>query len=141
MGKIVLCTGKRSERPYYLKNVDTKIETIEELCAYIGSDLNLCEDYLHDESLADYMINDLDLEMLGTSLRSLIEKEASTWELIELCLESCSLFNSLEIEQLKEEYDRMLEDGEWRHINSKARSYFASGHYGKAGILFNELYD
>ncbi len=75
MSKLFVCVGKRAEAPYSILTGRLRIYTIEELCYYICDNLDVLDRSLMQESLADFVEQELGLMHLAEQLRETIRCE------------------------------------------------------------------
>ena len=61
MSDVILCIGKLSENPYYIVGLGMNVYSIEELCYYLTRDAYIIDNDIMDESLCDYIENEVDV--------------------------------------------------------------------------------
>ncbi len=142
MGMVLITTGNYAKMGYLLKNTKQKIYSIEELCYYIMKSPQLCEDYLYDKGLADYIKKELGLKEKGAVLADLVERNAPLKDLMLVCFSSCDYFTKEEIECFLKEQTKIEQKELWIKIKSKADSYLNYENYRDAianyGLLLKE---
>ena len=139
MGKAIITSGNYAKVPYTLRNTKMKIYSIEELCYWIMKNPELCEDYLYDEELAEYLKDSLGLKERGSLLADLVRREAPLRDLITVCFCSCDYFTREEIEEFLLEQSRVERSEEWVRIKNKADSYLAHESYRDAVMNYKML--
>ncbi len=132
MGMVLITTGKYAKTGYLLKNTKQKIYSIEELCYYIMKSPQICEDYLYDKGLADYINKELGLKERGALLADLVERNAPLKDLMLVCFGSCNYFTKEEIDVFLKEQIKMEHKEVWVKIKSKADSYLSYENYRDA---------
>ena len=55
MGKIILCRGQRTDKPYATPQTDIKLYSAEELCYYIYNNIYLIGQDLIDDNLIQFL--------------------------------------------------------------------------------------
>ena len=55
MGKIILCRGQRTDKPYVTPQTDIKLYSAEELCYYIYNNIYLIGQDLIDDNLIQFL--------------------------------------------------------------------------------------
>ena len=83
MGKLILCRGKRTERPYVLQGTGYRIYSIEELCHYIYNNIYSIDETLFTDSLIDWIGTELCLPERaekGVSLRQGVQTIRPCWQ-------------------------------------------------------------
>ena len=93
MGKVILCLGKKAEKPYVVPSVGINAQTIEELCYCIRQNLDLIDSGAIDRNLAGFIRDDLGLSERGKLLESLIFSRASLKDKIMAVFESCDFYD------------------------------------------------
>ena len=74
MSNVILCQGTYATTPYFITEACVHIFSIEELCFYIYNNAFLLDDTFVNERLADWIENELNLEKVATTIRSIIDK-------------------------------------------------------------------
>lgn len=139
MGKVIIATGNYAKTGYLLRNTKQNIYSIEELCYCIMRNPELCEDYLYDDGLAQFLKEQLGLKERGSLLADLIERDAPLKDLITVCFCSCDYFTREEIEEFLKEQSRVERSEEWVRIKNKADSYLAHENYRDAVLNYRLL--
>lgn len=132
MGIVLITTGKYAKTGYLLKNTKQRIYSIEELCYYIMKSPEICEDYLYDKGLADYIKKELGLKERGILLLDLVERNAPLKDLILVCFHSCNYFTKEEIDAFLREQSKLERKEIWVRIKNKADSYLRYKNYRDA---------
>ena len=139
MGKVIITTGNYTKEGYLLKNTKQKIHSIEELCYCIVKNPELCEDYLYDTGLAEYIREEFGLKERGALLADLVERNAPLKDLITVCFCSCDYFTREEIEEFLKEQAKVERSEEWVRTKNKADSYLLHENYRDAIINYHLL--
>lgn len=100
MGKLIICNGKLTTKPYYHKVTGISLYSIEELCYYIYNNIDIMNNEFLNESLAKWIGSELQLEDRGKKLLEMIEKKASMKDLIVFILCSADYYSESEIKAL-----------------------------------------
>lgn len=100
MGKLIICNGKLTTKPYYHKVTGTSLYSIEEVCYYIYNNIDIMNNEFLNESLANWIDTELQLEDRGKKLLELIEKNANMKDLIVFILCSADYYSEDEIKKL-----------------------------------------
>ncbi len=139
MGMVLITSGKYAKNGYLLKNTNQKIYSIEELCYYIKKSPQICEDYLYDKGLANYIKNELELKERGRMLEELIERNAPLKDLMIVCFCSCNYFTKEEIDDFIQEQLKVDSKATWLKIKNKADSYLNYENYRDAIVNYQVL--
>lgn len=139
MSKVIVTAGNYAKTPYTLRNTKLKIHSIEELCYCIMKNPELCEDYLYDEDLAEYLKVQLGLKERGSLLADLVQRDAPLKDLITVCFCSCDYFTREEIEEFIKEQSKVERSEEWVRVKNKADSYLLHESYRDAVLNYRIL--
>jgi len=139
MGKVIITVGNYSKTGYLLKNTKLNIHSMEELCYCMMKHPELCDDYLYDEGLAQYIKEKLGLRERGSLLADLIRREAPLKDLVAVCFCSCDYFEKEEIEEFVKEHSKIDHKEEWIRIKNKADTYLAQENYKDAVLNYRQL--
>lgn len=102
MSNLILCTSGLSENPYYIVGLGMNIYSIEELCFYLTRDAYIIDNDIMDESLCDYIENELSLKELADRLRDLINIKASLGEFVTTILEMVGYLDDEELRRIRQ---------------------------------------
>ena len=70
-----LCQVKKAVRPYYIASISTNIYTIEELCFYLQQNIYLIDKTIMNETLCNWIKDELGLKKLYQKLYARIQSE------------------------------------------------------------------
>jgi tetratricopeptide (TPR) repeat protein len=101
MGSYILCQVRRAENPFFIESVSLNIYSIEELCFFICRNLPLLDESMFNETLADWLEEELHLRRLSQKLRQLFRNEFSLEEVIFPVLREIHYLNSAEFKELE----------------------------------------
>ena len=82
MSSLILCHKKKAKNAYEIARIHRKIYTIEELCYYLCNHLYLIDYTLMNESLCDWIRDELELSELSDKLCILVEENSSIEQFI-----------------------------------------------------------
>ena len=101
MGKIILCRGQRTDKPYVTPQTDIKLYSAEELCYYIYNNIYLIGQDLIDDNLIQFL-QDAGEGELAARVKKLKESGVPLAQILVTILKSIDYYSVAEIEQLKE---------------------------------------
>ncbi len=139
MGKVIITEGRYSKTPYLLMNSKLKIHSIEELVYCILKNPELCEDFLYDHDLAQYIDKELGLKERASLLDNLIERDAPLRDLVTVCFCSCDYLVREEIEDFVNDMLKVEGNEKWVRFKNKADSYLQHENYKNALINYRNL--
>lgn len=100
MGRLIVCHGRQTEAPYYFKITNTKVYSMEELCYYIYTNIEIVNKGFFGYSLCEWIEKELDLPECANNLRELMDLEADLKSMVEVILSSNSYYTATEIKQI-----------------------------------------
>lgn len=154
MASIILCNKTKAKTPYYIKDINLNIYTIEELCFYICNNIYLIDYKIISDRLISWIKDELDMEDLALNLEKKSVKESPArfvWEILSytgFCEEEeldeivsvlVEIKDEKEEEQRKKKADNYLKNGknyfairEYELILQNANTeYLGNSFYGK----------
>jgi len=150
MSRVILCSGKRAEKPFVMKASGRKVYTVEELCYCLRDELETLDGEVLSQDLADYLGWQLGLSDRAATLTKLIEEDADLKSRLVVVLCSSDLYTANEIKDICDEFennmnmaplvrakkiaDRHLTEGKYRTAFAEYRDILSSDH-------LNELSD
>lgn len=139
MGKLILCSGKRTDRPYVLPFSGERIYSIEELCYYIYNNVYFIDETMFTVSLIDWIGKELCLTDRAEKLETLKKQGADLKTLITVVLCSADYYTENEIKKLLEVLDDIgtMPPAKRRYI--KANSYLNRKQYSEAAAEYESL--
>lgn len=108
MGKLILCSGKRTERPYVFSATGTRIYSVEELCYYLYHHVYLIDEAFISYSLIDWIGNELKLSDRADKLKQLKQQHADVKTLVTVILCSADYYSEYEIKSLIKTLDEII---------------------------------
>lgn len=70
MGRLILCSLKKADKPYYIKSLNINLYTIEELCYYLQNNIYLIDEHIISEELLSWIETELEQAELADGLRA-----------------------------------------------------------------------
>lgn len=107
MGKLILCSGNRTDRPYVITATGTRIYSIEELCYYIGENIYLLDKEMFSDSLIDWIDMELGLGDTAEKLRRVYRGKSDLKTMVTIVLCSADYFTEKEIKDILYNIDKM----------------------------------
>lgn len=108
MGKVILCTGQTAEHPYFFKDVNRNIFTIEELCYLILQNGFLYEEELLSKKLIDWIGEECKLPELSKQLFYSLKEEKNLKNFVMTIFHFVKLYDDETLSEL----ENVLEIGE-----------------------------
>lgn len=139
MARVIVCAGKRSRVPLCLNNVNSLLYSAEEICFYLYHHASTAEDYVTQDSLADYYETELGLPSVAERLRVLKASEAGLKEYVSVIFGATAMYTQEEVAEYLKETDRLLDMKYWQRQKAKADVYLEHRNYRDAMGLYEQL--
>lgn len=128
MGKIILCRGQRTDKPYVTPQTDIKLYSAEELCYYIYNNIYLIGQDLIDNNLIEFLQAVGEGE-LAARVKKLKESGASLAQILVTILKSIDYYSVAEIEQLKEILNTLGKQSVCERLKARGDGYLNAKFY------------
>ncbi|MBO4845459.1 MAG: hypothetical protein J5525_04045 [Lachnospiraceae bacterium] len=132
MSNVLLCSGKLATNPYFVKEACMHLYCVEELCYYVFNNAFLLDDSFVSEKLVKWISEELELERLGSIVRSVMESDAPLANLARALNNEVGYYT-------EEEWSGLIEDIESNSrmsldVRKKVRAdgLLKAGRFGKA---------
>jgi tetratricopeptide (TPR) repeat protein len=139
MGKLILCSGKRTDRPYVFPATGHRIFSIEELCYYIYNNIYSIDETLFTDSLTDWIKTELDLALRAEKLEMSLKQGADYKTLLTIVLCSSDYYTEQEIKKLLITVDEIRAMPSVKRWFMKANSFLMRGQYAEAAAQYDRL--
>lgn len=120
MGGLILCMGRLAKKPYYISTASVNIYSIEELCYYIKQNVYLIDETFVNDSLCEWIVNELGMKELGVKLYNMLKEYQKLSNLIKCILKSSMYCSFEEINEIAALLDELESKNEFYRIKSKA---------------------
>lgn len=139
MSKLILCSGKRTERPYVMPDTGHRVYSIEELCYYIYNNIYFIDETLISDSLIDWISTELNLADRAKKLELTIRQGADYKTLLAVILCSSDYYTEQEIKKLILTVDEIRTMPLAKRRFKKANSYLKRKLYAGALTEYERL--
>ena len=139
MGKVILCAGKRAEKPYVSQALGIYAESIEELCFCLHQNLDIIDSAAIDRNMAGFIRDDLGLDERGKKLEGLIKSRASLKEKLMAVFESCDFYDDQELNRISAEIDELSKLSGPERRKKRADRQMKQGHYNEAAAEYRNI--
>lgn len=139
MGKLILCSGKRTDRPYVLPTTGHRIYSIEELCYYIYNNIYSIDETLFTDSLVDWIGTELGLASRAEKLDLSLRQGADYKTLLAVVLCSSDYYTEQEIKKLLMTVDDIRTMPSVKRWFIKANSFLHRKQYAEAAAQYDRL--
>lgn len=138
MGKIILCRGQRTDKPYVTPQTDIKLYSAEELCYYIYNNIYLIGQDLIDDNLIEFLQAVGEGE-LAARVKKLKESGASLAQILVTILKSIDYYSVADIEQLKEILNTLGKQSVCERLKARGDGYLNAKFYFAAISCYESI--
>lgn len=138
MNKISLCTI-HTEKPFYIKEINKNIYSIEELGYYLYNYLYLIDDQFFGESLINYIENELNQKTIASGLCQIIENKGSLGEKISFVIKNCGYYSEKESEKLENHLVMLSSKTTTERVKAKADILMENEKFNMAINYYNSI--
>lgn len=139
MGKLILCTGNRTMRPYVFGTTGCRIYSIEELCYYICNNLYFIDESLFSDSFLHWIGSELGLTGRAEKLEQLKVQRAEFKTLLAAVLCSCDYYSEQEIKRFLMMVDEISTMPPVKRRCIKANGYLEKKQYAEAVAEYESI--
>lgn len=108
MGKLILCSGERTKKPYGFVSTGVRVYSMEELCFYLYHHVYLIEEEIYQDALIDWIGTELKLDDRAQKLKQLKKSGADAKSMVTVVLCSADYYTEAEIIGLLKSLDDII---------------------------------
>lgn len=108
MGKLILCSGSSTKRPYRFVSTGVRVYSIEELCYYLYHHVYQIEEEMFCDTLVDWIKTELMLADRAEKLKQLKRQKADIKTMVTVILCSADYYTEHEIKSLLKTLDEII---------------------------------
>jgi tetratricopeptide (TPR) repeat protein len=138
MNDIALCTI-HTEKPYYIKEINKNIYSIEELSYYLFNYLYLIDDQFFSDALIDYIENELKQITIAAGIRQIIANKGTMGEKIAFLIKNSGYYTEREAEKLENHLAMLSSKTAAERIKAKADILMDTEKYNMAINYYNSI--
>ena len=138
MNDITLCT-MHTEKPYYIKEINKNIYSIEELSYYLFNYLYLIDDQFFSEGLIDYIENELKQPHIASGIRQINANKGALGEKISFLIKNAGYYTEREAEKLENHLVMLSSKTAAERIKAKADILMETDKYNMAINYYNSI--
>ena len=139
MGKVILCAGKKAEKPFSSDALGIYAESIEELCVCLHQNLDIIDSAAIDKNLVDFIKDELGLPERGKILENLIKSRAALKEKLMAIFESCDYYDEAELKKIENEIDELTKLSGLERRKKRADRQMRQGHFNEAAVEYRSI--
>lgn len=141
MSKIKLCIGTEASKPYYVKEIQTNLYSMEELCFCLWEHATLFDATFLREDLLSWMKEECGMEGLTKELEQLVQRDGSLHSFVRALMTAVSYKSEAEIELMEKKVEAMEEMNPYSRQKRKGDHLFLSGNFMAACNQYLPLAD
>ena len=138
MNYIRLCTT-HCDKPFYIKEVNKNIYSIEELSYYLYNYLYLIDDKFFSDELIDYIDKDLKQHNIAAGIKQIIANEGEIGEKIAYVIKNSEYFTDKMAEKLGNHLEALCSKTAAERIKAKADILMETDKYNMAINYYNSI--
>lgn len=130
MGKILLCTGKYANKPYYFENICANVYCVEELCYLLSTNPFLIDTEIMNPLLAQWIDEECGLKDLSHQLLNLLNRATQPGIFVDTILDYVNYNTEADRKRIEEvlrgsiglsEYEKRKKQGDYLLENGRFR--------------------
>lgn len=138
MNDIILCSV-HTEKPYYIKEINKNIYSIEELSYYLFNYLYLIDDLFFCDGLIDYIEHELKQTTIAAGIRQIIANKGTLGEKISFLIKNAGYYSEKEAEKLENHLVMLSSKTATERIKAKADILMDTEKYNMAINYYNSI--
>lgn len=139
MSGLQIC-GKQAKKPYYIKNLNKNVYSLEEINYFIYNYLDKVYRDFFSEELFDYIENELECVDIAKHMRKMHEEgKAKTKDFINFLLEVSRYYDSRELLEIQVFVDIIDSMSKAERMKLEADKYFRQEKYASALKIYGEI--
>lgn len=138
MNDMTLCT-MHTEKPFYIKEINKNIYSIEELCYYLYNYLYLIDEQFFSSSLIDYIENELQDSNIASGLKRINANNGLIGEKISFVIKNAGYYSEKEAEKLDNHLIMLSSKTATERIKAKADILMDTEKYNMAINYYNSI--
>lgn len=138
MSSITLCTI-HTDKPYYIKEINKNIYSIEELSYYLYNYLYLIDDQFFSEGLIDYIENELNQPNIASGIKQIIANKGEIGEKIAFVIKNSGYYSEREAEKMENHLVMLSSKTSAERIKAKADILMDNSKYNMAINYYNSI--
>ncbi|MDF2887528.1 MAG: hypothetical protein K0R23_1913 [Lacrimispora sp.] len=138
---LILCRQEPVKRPFYFEYLGIRIFSSQELCYVIYNHPLLVIDGFVNESLLEFIREDLDMAFFAAKLEKLKKSGEDEDELLAMILYECDYYSAVEVGRFRRQLTAFRRLTESELLKQKADFLFLKRQYGKAVSIYLRILD
>ncbi|MDK2967125.1 MULTISPECIES: tetratricopeptide repeat protein [Lacrimispora] len=136
---LILCRQEPVKRPFFFEYLGIRIFSSQELCYVIYNNPLLVMEGFIDESLLEFIREDLDMAFFAAKLEKWQKSDEEEDELLAMILHECDYYSASEVGQFRQKLASLRRLPQSELFKEKADFLFHKKQYGKAAALYLKI--
>ncbi len=138
---LILCRQEPVKHPFYFEGLGVRLFSSQELCYAIYNNPLLVMDQFVDNTLIQFIREDLDMAFLAAKLEKLQQSGEEPDELLSMILNECDYYTASEVSRFRQSLTAYRRMPAAEFLKAKADYLFSRKQYGKAVAEYRKLLD
>ena len=139
MGSLILCHKKKAKQPYHIARIQVAIHTLEELCYFLCNNIYMIDETIMEERLCDWLDEELELEQLAKSLRTLIQQQPTVEQFLMCVLTHAAIYNAAEMANVQQVLEKLQQQSTVEKQKMKADNLLGNGAIKQAIEVYRSI--
>lgn len=139
LGKLVKCNEVKPERAFYIRCIEKKVYTIEELCFFFYNEVYFVEEFHDWAELAGWIKREMKMEELSKQIQKLIVGYDTKLQMIQLILEYARYRGGEELIEYESKMVQLHKSTGFLRNKKRADYLVLNGKYNQAIELYNQI--
>lgn len=139
MGKLILCSGERTDKPYMFIETGVRVYSIEEICYYLYHHIYIIDDTVFCDALIDFIEKELGLKERAEKLCQLKKQKADIKSMVTVILCSTDYYTEAEIKRILKVLDEIAGMPPVKRSCVKAANYLSEHKYSIAASEYERI--
>ncbi|MCR5835201.1 MAG: hypothetical protein K6G88_01695 [Lachnospiraceae bacterium] len=138
MSGLMLCT-MQAQKPYFIKEINKNIYSVEELSYYLYNYLYLVEEKFFSDALIDYLAETLEQKSIADGLKHLADRGGNLGEKISFVVKNSGYYSSKEVEELERHLVMLNSKSSAERVKAKADLLMNNHKYNLAIVFYRNI--
>lgn len=134
----MLCT-MQAQKPYFIKEINKNIYSVEELSYYLYNYLYLVEEKFFSDALIDYLEETLEQKSIADGLKHLADRGGNLGEKISFVVKNSGYYSSKEVEELERHLVMLNSKSSAERVKAKADLLMNNHKYNLAIVFYKNI--
>lgn len=139
MGKVLLCTGKYAEKPYYFKSICVNVYCVEELCYLLAANPFMIDAEIMDRELAEWIDKECGLTDLSHQLMTLFHRGSQPGIFVDTIMNYVNYCSREERDRIEEVLLNNVGLTDYERLKKQDDYFIQNGRYQMAIVEYEKL--